>query len=178
MQSRSMVLCNDQEGNRYNFSLYTNIILYSMNSKLSYKCKSICFTHVKSLVRLFYSVQVEVLNLILPFYPTSYPFIIYGQEKSVVVCALSEEMRQSWVSTIQDLLSMTLLFDIKNIGTHVKNGLFSAPVLSINPCITRCENCLQPFSLLKKKHYCEACGLFICANCISGKVQNMKGRGQ
>ncbi|KAK8797379.1 hypothetical protein WA158_004587 [Blastocystis sp. Blastoise] len=133
---------------KYRVFLYSDIIEY-----IPFKGNDITQREIR------YS-HVEPTHSILPFYPTPYAFIVYSQKKSILLCCDSEDIRNTWVTKIQDNIALLYYF----------KSPFIAPPLVMNNTIQECDICQAPFSIFNIKHFCEACGMIVCRKCLTAKV--------
>nr|CCA15055.1 conserved hypothetical protein [Albugo laibachii Nc14] len=77
-------------------------------------------------------------------------------------------------------LATRLCHDIRNFQRAIQSTAQFLALAQKNDWVqdvdrSKCRNCLQSFSILKRRHHCRVCGEVLCASCTSFKVMHLDG---
>ena len=98
-------------------------------------------------------------------------FLVFSAEKSLALSAGSREERDSWYHDVHKVCRKL------SVGGGASDDLASpraaeavAPLWAPNDSATSCSKCLEPFTLMRRRHHCRHCGDLICGPCSESRV--------
>ena len=95
-----------------------------------------------------------------------YAFQIVSQQKSFMVSASTEKLKQQWMATISK--AATSASDKqkqrRGSGTREVAGM-AAAVWAADGTQNQCNFCNKQFTVVRRRHHCRSCGSLVCAAC-------------
>ncbi|KRX49855.1 FYVE, RhoGEF and PH domain-containing protein 6 [Trichinella murrelli] len=152
--------------------LFNDILLY---------CAPV--VHGSSMLRVRNVLPLETLDM--PVLPkndaTSKEFHLRSQRRSIIILAKSLSERDEWIKAIKEAMQMSksrfsdsnlTLEQSENSSVHgdkqspTEEIGRKAPPWVPDDRVTMCQHCITPFTTLRRRHHCRACGKVICRRCI------------
>eukprot|EP00158_Paraphelidium_tribonemae_P007602 Partr_v1_DN28296_c3_g1_i1_m75320 putative FYVE, RhoGEF and PH domain containing len=96
--------------------------------------------------------------------------------KSFALICKSTAEKGRWVDALNTTVSAYKLnkstlkletLSIRNLGDE---NSYSAPVWIPDNAVNECMECLQEFTVMKRRHHCRSCGRVLCGNCSTKKT--------
>ena len=156
------------------FFLFSDVLLHTLPYGSFYK--------VRDEMEL-YSMSIEE-PAVQPF-PNS--FNIFSVSRSLTVSASSLEEKEDWIRDLNRAISRIR----ENRDSRKKFSSSANPAGELSICeetndkmsfgskaplwlpdssVTMCQDCAEPFGMMRRRHHCRGCGQIICAGCSRQKV--------
>jgi len=108
-------------------------------------------------------------------YDRGYPpnsFCIYSCLKSFVVFASDVTSKIDWLLNLIQA-KKDRIQSLKNSGLYTRYGKV-APIFTPDHFVHSCELCKKNFTLIKRRHHCQQCGILVCDSC--SKLENFQAK--
>jgi len=129
--------------------------------------------HVKNIDQALKNINNADLNLNEKFGIENFltrSFAIYASNKSLIVYANNEKLKDEWITQLQNLIIEKLqLFHSQQILLQPE---LAAPLLIPDHWSDTCQakDCGKKFNLIRRRHHCRWCGILMCGDCGKYKL--------
>jgi len=98
-------------------------------------------------------------------------FVVGSAKKSFIVIAETQQLKEGWMSDIQDQIKQHIARresfrgSSNTLGKHAE-----APIWMPDQTSPQCVLCKDEFTFFVRRHHCRACGGVVCGKCSDKKV--------
>jgi len=99
---------------------------------------------------------------------------ITSSRKSFVLLCPSVESKQTWLQALTKCKKKFISGEEDTAAGKARllgEEAFSAPVWTQDSEKVNCELCSMPFSIVRRRHHCRACGKLVCAGCSKMRLR-------